>query len=127
MWSRQALGSLWWSTTSLIWLVVEGVVVGKELNHKLLQLVEPVCDSGDRTPSIPVLLVSNDSGWDILHSLSAANLSLGPFTPPPTTFDPSAIVTLLIAVVTVVLGSYVANSPFKFLRYVCWGWGVQEL
>jgi signal peptide peptidase-like protein 2B len=79
--------------------------------------VEPVCALRNHTPSIPVLLVSNATGWSILHSLSLFNLTLGPFVPPPATFDPSAIVTLIVAVVTVVLGSYIANSPFKFMRY----------
>lgn len=83
-----------------------------------IQLVEPVCGRGDPTPSIPVLLVSNESGWDILSTLSLTNLTLAPFAPPPATFDPAVIVTLLIAVVTVVLGSYIANTPFDFLRSV---------
>ena len=82
-----------------------------------VQWVEPVCALRNHTPSIPVLLVSNATGWSILHSLSLFNLTLGPFVPPPATFDPSAIVTLIVAVVTVVLGSYIANSPFKFMRY----------
>ena len=81
-----------------------------------VQLVEPVCGRGDHTPSIPVLLVANDSGWDILTTLSLTNLTLSPFTPLSTPFDPASMVTLLIAVVTVLLGSYIANSPFQFLK-----------
>ena len=77
-----------------------------------------MCGSGNHTPSIPVLLVGNSSGWDIIHTLTNHTLTLSPYSPPPTTFDPSAIVTIFIAVVTVVLGSYIANSPFKFLRCV---------
>ena len=85
----------------------------------ILQSVEPVCDHGDNsTPSIPVLLVTNGSGWDILHAITLSNLTLAPFTPHSVPFDPAAAVTLLIAVVTVVLGSYIANSPFEFMRYI---------
>lgn len=83
-----------------------------------MQLVDPVCGRGDPTPSIPVLLVANESGWEILNTLLLTNLTLAPFTPPSVPFDPAAIVTLLIAVVTVVLGSYTANTPFDFLRLV---------
>lgn len=75
-----------------------------------------VCDDGDHTPSIPVLLVTNDSGWNILHTLTVTNLTLAPYIPLTTVFDPAAIITLLIAVVTVVLGSYIANTPFQFMR-----------
>ena len=82
----------------------------------LLQSVEPVCSHGDHIPTIPVLLVTNESGRDILHTLTVTNLTLAPFTPPPVTFDPAAIVTLFVAVVTVVLGSYIANTPFQFMR-----------
>ena len=84
----------------------------------VLQLVDPVCGIDDPTPSIPVLLVTNQSGWDILETLSITNLTLSPFTPHSVPFDPATLVTLLIAVVTVVLGSYIANSPFQFLRFV---------
>lgn len=80
------------------------------------QSVEPVCNKEDHTPTIPVLLVTNESGWDILHTLTLTNLTLAPFTPHPVIFDPAAIVILIIAVVTVVLGSYIANSPFQFMR-----------
>lgn len=83
-----------------------------------MQLVDPVCGRGDPTPSIPVLLVANESGWEILNALLLTNLTLTPFTPPSMPFDPAAIVTLLIAVVTVMLGSYLANTPFDFLRLV---------
>lgn len=84
----------------------------------VLQSVEPVCGHGDNsTPSIPVLLVTNESGWDIIRTITLTNLTLAPFTPHPVPFDPAAVVTLLIAVVTVVLGSYIANSPFEFMRY----------
>lgn len=77
-----------------------------------------MCGRGDPTPSIPVLLVANESGWDILTTLSLTNLTLAPFAPPPPPFDPAVIVTLTIAVVTVMLGSYIANTPFDFLRSV---------
>ena len=80
------------------------------------QLVDMVCDDGDHTPSIPVLLVTNTSGWNILHTMTLTNLTLGPYSPNNTVFDPAAIITLLIAIVTVVLGSFIANTPFQFMR-----------
>lgn len=82
-----------------------------------------MCGRGDPTPSIPVLLVANESGWEILNTLSLTNLTLAPFAPAPAPLDPAAIVTLFIAVVTVTLGSYIANTPFDFLRSVISSYG----
>ena len=80
------------------------------------QLVDPECASGDHTPSIPVLLVANQSGQEILQHLSLSNVTLSPFTPPSIPIDPSAAITMVIAVLTVLLASYMANTPFEFLQ-----------
>lgn len=79
-------------------------------------MVDPECASGDHTPSIPVLLVANQSGQEILEHLTSSNVTLSPFTPPSVPIDPSAAVTMAIAVLTVLLASYMANTPFEFLR-----------
>lgn len=63
-----------------------------------------------------MLLVANQSGQEILEHLTSSNVTLSPFTPPSVPIDPSAAVTMAIAVLTVLLASYMANTPFEFLR-----------
>ena len=40
------------------------------------------------------------------------------YTPKKPLLDPSVALMFLIAVTTVLLASYIANTPFDFLRYV---------
>ena len=49
------------------------------------------------------------------QALNHSNLTV--YTPPGVPLDPSAALIFLIAVTTVVLGSYLANTPWEFLRF----------
>ena len=82
-------------------------------------LVNPVdqCYRSDYTPTIPVLLVSNETGYHILAALWQANITVAPYTPPLVLIDPAAGITMIVAIATVILGSYFANRPFEFMRY----------
>ena len=82
----------------------------------ILQLVQPACGRSDHTPTIPVLLVSNETGYHILTALWQANVTVAPYAPPLVSIDPAAMITLIIAIATVILGSYFANTPFDFMR-----------
>ncbi len=51
------------------------------------------------------------------ENISTAPLYFYGYLLPTVAFDPSAVVLLLIAVVTVFLGSFIANTPYEFMRY----------
>jgi len=66
-----------------------------------------------------VVITSNTSGEAIL-SLSNPNLTI--YTPSPPPLDPSAAIIFVIAVTTVLLASYLANTPWEFLRLTIGLW-----
>ena len=108
-------------------------------NHHVTYLATPQDispeggDNDSTAITIPVVLTSNTSGEAILvcsgrrtsvntymsaplppQSLSHPNLTLYTLSPPP--LDPSAALIFIIAVTTVLLASYLANTPWEFLR-----------
>ena len=50
------------------------------------------------------------------HLSPSETLYVAAYSPPAPAFDPSAIILLLIAIITIFLGSYIANEPLEFLR-----------
>ena len=53
----------------------------------------------------------------IQEQYNSSPVYLSAFTPYSPPADPSSIVIFLTAVITVLLASFIANSPFEFLRY----------